>query len=167
METYIDPVLRKYADLIKANTGAIKAFYYGDPVKYPSVDLPCMFISKRLTNIDPITNTEDQHNMAITMTIVTDVRAELSTQDDINHIVAGIATLYDLVEGRNADYTLKDTSLLGILRSNDIVDGTNQLITDLETVTRADYSKTLANRLPQQWSIQATVDIVCKFTQVR
>jgi hypothetical protein len=165
MDTYIDPVLRKYVDLIKANTGAIKAFYYGDPLRIPSVDLPCMFIAKRMTNVDPLTNTEDQHNMAITMTIVSDVRADLSTQDDISHIIAGVSTLYDLVEGRNADYTLKSTSLLGILRQNLLVD--TNLITDLETVTKADYSKTLSNRMPSQWVIQASVDISCKFVQVR
>jgi hypothetical protein len=167
MEMYLDPVLAKYIDLIKANTGAIKAFYFGEPIRFPTVDLPCLFISKRVTNVDPLTNTEDQHNMGITMTLVTDIRADLSTQDDIAHVAAGISSLYDIMEGRESDYTLKDTSLLGILRSHLIVDGTNQLITDLETITHVDYSRTLANRAPQQWSIQASVDISCKFTQVR
>lgn len=165
MESYLDPVLEKYIDLIKANNGAIKSYYFGEPIRFPSVDLPCLFISKKTTNVDPITNTEDQHNMMLTMTLVTDVRSDLSTQDA--NFTAGIATLYNIMEGRNADYTLKDTSILGILRSNLIVDGVNQLITDLETVTRIDYSHTMANRTPQEWWILSTIDFVCKFTQVR
>jgi hypothetical protein len=167
MDTYIDPILRKYGELILANTGAIKEVYYGEPQKFPSVDIPCIFISKRATNADALTDTEDQHNMAITITVVTDIRSDLTTQDAEQNVVAGIATLYDIMEGRNEDYTLKDTAILNILRHNFVASGSPQLITDLDSVTHVDYMKTLSNRAPQQWTVQASVDIVCKFIQTR
>lgn len=167
MSTYTDPVIQKYIDLIKAHTGAIETFYQGDPIRIPQTSLPCAIISKRDSRAGALTNAEDQHALGISITIVTDVRKDLSTESGAANTVAGIATLYDLMEGRNADYTLKDESLLGILRSNIELDAANNLRTDLGSVTRVDYGTTLKGRAPEEWSIEARVDFVCTFSQVR
>src|SRR4051812_10747204 len=113
---YTDPIIQNYIDLIKAHTGAIKAFYQGEPLRLPNCDLPCAFISKRETRVGPLTNAEDGHDIGLTITIVADVRSDLGTESGADNAVAGISSLYDLMEGRDADYTLKDTSILGILR---------------------------------------------------
>ena len=78
-------------------------------------------------------------------------------------IVEGVANLYDLMEGRNNDYTLKDTSILDILRSNINVDVAHNLRTDLGSLTRVDYGVT--DREPGIWTVEARVDFVCNFLQ--
>jgi hypothetical protein len=164
---YQDPVLRTYIDLIKANTQVFKAFYEGEPVSIPASNFPCIMISKRETRVGALTNAEDEHAIGISITIIADVRKDLSTDENIAKVVAGVSSLYDLMEGRNADLTLKSSSLLGILRSNPLVDSAHGLRTDLGTVTRVDYGQTLRDRAPEEWSIEARVDFQGYFTQVR
>ncbi len=164
---YSDPILSKYIDLLKTKAGTIKVFFQGEPLRIGASQLPCVIISKRETMVGPHTNAEDEHKVGITLTVVTDIRSDLSTEDAQANVVAGIATLYDLVEGRNVDYTLKDTSILDILRSNPVVDSTYGLRTDLGTITRVDYGQTLRDRHKEEWSIEATIQLVAHFTQNR
>lgn len=164
---YEDPVIAKYIELIKANTGAFNAFYQGEPIRVPATNFPCLIISKRETRAGTLTNAEDEHAIGMSLTVIADVRKDLSTEENIAQVVAGVATLYDIVEGRNANYTLKDNSLLAILRHNPLVDSTYGLRTDLGTVTRVDYGTTLRDRAPEEWSIEARIDFVAYFTQVR
>jgi hypothetical protein len=164
---YQDPVLTAYINLIKSKTGVFKAFYQAEPIRIPASDYPCLIISKRETRVGPLTNAEDEHGMAISITVIADVRQDLSTEDGAAAATAGVARLYDIIEGRKADYTLKDTSLLDILRSNELVDATHGLRTDLGSMTRVDYGMTLRDRAPESWSIEGRVDIVATFHQVR
>ena len=164
---YADPIIEAYISLIKAHTGAIKTFFQGEPVRIAPADLPCAIISKRQTRAAAVTNAEDEHGIGMSITVITDVRKDLTSDDSAQNVVAGIATLYDIMEGRNADYTLKENCLLGILRSNQLVDEAHGLRTDLSTLTLVDYGTTLRDRAPEEWSIEARVDIVCSFHQVR
>ena len=107
---YVDPVIQTYIDLIKANTPAIKAFYQGEPIRIPNSNLPCAIISKRETRVGPLTNAEDEHGIGMSITIIADIRKDLSTEENVSQAVAGVSTLYDIVEGRNADFTLKDVT---------------------------------------------------------
>lgn len=165
---YQDPVISRYIELLKSRTGGtIKAWYQGEPVRLPNSELPCALISKRETRVGAVSNAEDQHEIALSITIVADVRSDLTTESGAQSAVAGIATLYDLMEGRNADYALKDTSILGILRSNIDADPGRNLRTDLGSVTRVDYGATLRDRAQEQWSIEARVDCVAVFQAPR
>ncbi len=166
-QKYVDPILKKYADLIAANTNVFKAVYYGEPTRIPASLFPCLILSKRETRVGNLSNAEDEHGIAITMTVIYDIRKELSTAEDDAKIVEGVAGLYDLVEGREADYTLKATSVLDILRSNVELDTANNLRTDLSTITRVDYGQTLRDRAPEQWSLEASIDFIAHFAQVR
>jgi hypothetical protein len=162
---YADPVISAYIELIRANTGEIKEFYQGEPIRVPASNFPCAIISKRQTRVAPASNAEDEHGIALSITIIADVRKDLSSDDSA--VTAGIGLLYDLVEGRNADLTLKENSLLGILRGNLLVDDAHGLRTDLGAQTVVDYGLTLRDRAPEAWSIEARVDIVASFHQVR
>jgi hypothetical protein len=164
---YSDPVIRKYTELLKANTGSIKAFYEGEPLRVPTSNLPCAIISKRETRVGPLSNAEDEHGIGMSITIIADVRKDLTTEEGAQNAVAGVATLYDIIEGRNDDYTLKDDCILGILRSNILVDATYGLRTDLGSITRVDYGTTLRDRAPEEWSIEARIDFVASFHQTR
>jgi len=164
---YTDPILQAYVDLIKAKNGELKTFFFGEPTRVPVSKLPCVMIAKTGTEVTKLTNAEDEHAVGISITIIADIRKELSTGENDASIVEGVSKLYDLMEGRNADFTLKATSVLNILRTNILVSSTSQLRTDLRTVTRVSYGETLNNRNPEEWTIQARLDFVATFNQVR
>ena len=164
---YKDPIIAAYIALIKTKTNVFKVFYEGEPLRIAGTNLPCVIVSKRETRVGVLTNAEDEHAIGMAITVITDVRKDLSTEQNIADVVAGVSTLYDLVEGRNANLTLKDTSILSILRHNPLVDSANGLRTDLGTVTRVDYGETLRNRPAQEWTVEGRVDFVSYFTQVR
>jgi hypothetical protein len=86
---YQDPIIAAYIDLIKAHTGAIKVFYQGEPIRIPGSNYPCAIISKRETRAGPLTNAEDEHGIAMTITVIADVRSDLSTVENIAEVVAG------------------------------------------------------------------------------
>jgi hypothetical protein len=167
MEPYSDPVITKYIDLVKAHTGAYKIIYQGDPTKIPNSLLPCLIVSRSQTRADNISNAQDEHKMSLVFTVVANIRGDLSTSDDSAEITKGVSTLYNLVEGRNSDLTLTDTSLLGILRSHELVDANLGLRTDLDSPTLIDYGETLRSRSPELWSIEARLEIVAEFIQTR
>jgi hypothetical protein len=162
---YTDPVISKYFDLIKAKTSLFRAMYQGDPLRIPASKLPCLMLSKRETRAGPLTNAEDEHGMQMVLTVVTDIRAEIG---DETAIVPGIAKLYDIIEGRDATtLALKSESLLNILRHNILVDATTQLRTDLNSITRVNYGMALGKRAPEAWSVEAQIEFVANFNQVR
>lgn len=165
--SYTDPIIQKYIDIIKSKNGEIKYFYQGEPTRIPTSVLPCCIVSKAETQVGFLTNSEDEHQIAMKIIIVTDIRKELSTNENDSKVIEGVSKLYDILEGRNADYTLKDTSILDILRVNQLLDAGNNLRTDLSTVTKVGYGETLQNRDPAEWRIQAEVEFVAHFTQIR
>jgi hypothetical protein len=163
---YNDPIIEKYIELIKEKAGVFKVYYQGEPTRIPTVNLPCLIISKTGTTAGVHTNSEDQHLVSLSLTVVTDIRQELSTSENDETVIAGIARLYQIMEGRNADYTLKPDSILDILRSNIAIAGGN-LRTQLGDSIAIDYGETLQNREPAEWRIQAKINLVAFFDQVR
>jgi hypothetical protein len=161
---YEDTVIKKYFDLIKANTDYFKEFYQGDPIRVPHSNLPCVILSKNETRVGVFSNREDEHGMLLTMTVVVDIRAEIN---DDKAITSGIAQLYDIIEGRDSAYKLKTNSLLHILRNNILVDQTNGLRTDLDSITSVDYGMTLGKRAPEAWGVEAQITFVAHHTQIR
>lgn len=167
MEIYKDPIIKKYVDLITGivGNGFFKGVYYGDPIRIPVSNMPALIISKDETRASVLTNTEDQHLIALTITVVTDIR------DDINDdkaIAPGTASLYDILEGREAaTLKLKTKSLMHILRNNVDVDTTLGLRTDLGSITRADYGLTVGKRQPEAWATEASIEFIAHFTQIR
>jgi hypothetical protein len=162
---YTDPILKKYADLIKANIPVFKRVYFGDPIRIGKTELPALVLQKIDTKIQNLSNIEDQHNVRISMTVVVDIR---ETLNDEKTMVAGISQLYDIIEGRNdTDYTLKSTSVLGTLRHNVELDVGNNLRTDLNTMSSASYSMTMGKRQENAWALEGLVEITALFTQNR
>lgn len=162
---YQDPILKKYIELIKAKCPEIKSFYQGDPFRIPKSNLPAMIISKQATSVAPLTSAEDAHNIGIVITIITDIRDERS---DNENVAPGIASLYDILEGREeTTYKLKDTSILNILRTNIAVDTALNLRTDLGSLTRLDYGMTIAKRSPEGYSTEGQVEFLATYSQLR
>lgn len=164
---YSDPILAKYITLLQTSQPDIKVYYQGEPVRVPSSSLPCAIVSKHATRVTPLNNQADQHSIVLSITVIADIRSDLSTEENIAKITAGVSSLYNIVEGRKADYTLKDTSILQILRHNNSLDTANNLRTDLGSVTEVDYGMTLRDRAPEQWSIEARISFIATFQQTR
>lgn len=166
METYIDPILKKYTDLITtAMPGVFKVTYQGDPIRVPASSLPALILSKTATAMAPLTNAEDAHEMSITINVIVDLRDEI--KDDTT-ITPGVSRLYDIIEGRDdATYALKAQTILDVLRKNVVVDQALNLRTDLGSITRADYGLTVGKRAPETYAVECQVEFVCTFSQVR
>lgn len=158
---YRDPVIQKYIELIKAHTGTrFKEFYQGDPIRIPASKLPCVIISKTETRIGAFDNMRDEHAMQLVLTVVTDMRQDYN---DADAIANGVAQLYEFIEGRNADFTLKDEAILNVLREHDIVDEAQTLRTDLGTITRASYGITVDKRAENGFATEAQVEFISQF----
>jgi hypothetical protein len=164
MDEYKDPILKKYANLIEGATKAFKQIYYGDPIRIGVSSLPALVLAKIDTRVGNMTNQEDMHQIRISLTVVTDVR---DTINEDKTMVSGVNALYDLMEGRNADYTLKSTSLLYILRHSVELDPGKNLRTDLNSMSRIDYGMTMGKRQENSWSIEGTLELTANFTQPR
>lgn len=164
-QQYSDPVIKKYADLIKSKTSAFRAIYFGDPIRVPTSKLPALIIAKRSSGISYITNAEDRHDVQLVFTVITDLRKDIS---DDTSIVAGISTLYDLIEGRDPNtLVLKPESLLSILRHNVDLNQNVQLYTDVSVPTKVDYGMTMGKRMEDHWGIEGTLTITATLVQLR
>ena len=167
MTIYRDPIIKKYFDLIEGivGVGTFKRFYYGDPIRIPISNLPALIISKDETGVGNITNVEDQHLMSLILTVVTDIRDDIS---DDKTMAPGTNRLYEIIEGREAStLKLQTKSILHILRNNLDVDISLGLKTNLGSVTRVDYGLTVGKRDKEAWSTEAQVGFIAEFTQLR
>lgn len=164
MEIYKDPIIQKYITLIQSKTGKFKRFYFGDPIRVGASELPAVIIAKVNTQVSNLSNTEDEHRIQMSITVVTDIRETIS---DDKTMVKGTNDLYELLEGRNANYTLKDDALLNIIRHDVELDVGQQLRTDLNTTSTIDYAMTMGKRVENHWSLEGTLTFVAHFTQVR
>ena len=107
---------------------------------------------------------EDEHSVRISLTVVSDVR---DTITDDKTMVSGTNALYNIMEGRNEDYTLKLDSLVYILRHNVEIDTGHNLRTDLKTMSRVDYGLTMGKRKAEAWAIEGSLEITANFSQLR
>lgn len=165
-QTYTDPILKKYVDLITGSTNRFKRVYYGDPLRIGASELPALIIAKVDTQVANLTNVDDIHNIRISLTVVTDIRDTIS---DEKTMVAGVNSLYNIIEGRDEAYQLKTDSLLYILRHNVEIDVAHNLRTDISTMSHIDYGMTIGKRgeNASSWAIEGTLDLTANFTQVR
>lgn len=160
-----DPIIQKYIDLVKANTSVFKAFYAGDPIVIPVSMMPALVVAKRQSTVTKTTNVEDIHMVTLVLTVVTDIRKDIS---DETTLVPGNATLYDIIEGRDpVTYLLKPQSLLYILRHNLGIDPAHQIYTDINTPTKIDYGMVMNKRQAGSWSIEGAITAVASIVQLR
>lgn len=162
---YKDPILKKYADLILASTNRIKTVYYGENMGGIQVSrLPAIILNVANASMAHFDTVRDRHDIRITMTVITDIR---NTTSDEQTTAPGMCELNDIVEGRNDDLTLKTDSLMHILRHSIDIDPTHSLRTDIGTATRATFGTVPNKRIPNGWSIEATLEFTATFFQNR
>jgi hypothetical protein len=153
---YRDPIIEKLFDIIRAVDGVVfKSYYHGDPFLIPRANLPALICSKDNTRIGDASNAEDYHVMRLVFTVVTDIRTELGNPE--NDIVIGDSMLYDIFEGRNDDFSLKDTALTAILRRNTEI-GNNTHI-DLNSEMIPDYGFSFGKRGERSWAWEGMLTV--------
>lgn len=166
MQPYTDPIIKKYREMIEsAMPGVFKSFYQGDPLRIPKSSLPALIISKSQTRAAPHTNVEDEHEVALILSVIVDMRDEI--KDEVE-LTPGIAQLYDIIEGReDTTYKLKTKSILNILRSNIAVDTAYNLRTDLGSITNVNYGMTIGKRALDTYAVEGQVEFIASYSQLR
>lgn len=164
-DIYKDPIIAKYQELIEAAMpGVFKGVYQGDPIRIPKSSMPALIISKSLTRVGNLTNAEDQHEVSLILSVVTDLRDEIN---DDKEIVPGVAQLYSIIEGRDEQYKLKTDSILHVLRSNILVDAALNLRTNLGSITTANFGLTVGKRALDSYAVEGQVEFVATYSQLR
>lgn len=172
MAIYEDPVVKAVIDTIKDNNSTIKTYYQGDPFMIPRDYLPACIVSKNETTIPNLDSEEDEHQMDIVITVVTDIRENFLASDiegKDNLLVPGYSELYDIMEGRNSTtLKLKTTSIANIVRANRAMGTSNRALdVDLRGETRINYGITLGKRGENTLSIEANLFTTLHFIQIR
>jgi len=163
---YQDPVLAKLVGLLNAEgpSELKNRYFFGDPLVVPRSQLPAVFITKDQTRIDEGSNAEDESRMVVVLNVVYDLTRDFNQAfNDIN----SANTLYDVVEGRNADYTLKPTSLAYILREHQALDQPHNLWINHDTPLEPEYGVTVNKRGEGVYTVEAVLRIMVVHQQLR
>ena len=164
MAQYKDTIIQKYLDLISDNTTGIKSFFNGIVAKIPASELPAVMIDIEATEIDEFSNDEDVHRVELILIYIADIRQSL---EESPSVVAGLNNVKEILVGRDADYTLKSTSILDILRSNLNIDSANNLRTDVGGFSIATPNEVATGRFPGLVSAEGSIRFTAHFVQVR
>lgn len=113
--------------------GKIKSFYVGDPIYIPESAMPCISISPNNTQTEMMDNQRDGRIHTIDVALIVDARKYFGKMP--NEMV-GTSYLLETMAEEDADGTINDSTILGVIRSN-LSLGTNRIITN---VTSIDYS---------------------------
>lgn len=159
---YTDPILNEIVQLVKASNKDIKEFYHGDPLIIPRSNLPSCIISKATTSIADENMAEDMHRLNLVITVVTDIRQDFNIEDGL---VAGWSSLYDILEGRLENGTLKSTSITDILKSNANLGYDAQI--DVDVPLRIDYGLTVGKRGERTIAVEANLFFTVFVDQLR
>lgn len=165
MSKYSDPVLAKLIAVLDADGPvALRGKYYqGDPVLIPtSLQYPMCFVSRDTTNVSAADTLQDMHTMPIVLNVVFNGARELN---QAAFSQAGAMGLYELCEGRGADYSVRTDTILGVLRNHLALD-TNLFIDIEDNDTTIDYALSPPERR-QIWSVEAVIRTTIKHLEVR
>ncbi len=141
--SYQDPVIAKLISVLNAQGPAslLNRYYFGDPLVVNKSALPAVFISRDKTVTGNDTVAEDYSRMGIAINVVYDLTRDFGQA--FNNIQSSLA-VYELMEGRGANYDFLPNSILGVLRGNYQLDAT--LYINLDKEVELDYGVTVNKR---------------------
>lgn len=161
---YKDSIVQKYLDLIKDNRNDIKKFFNGIVTKVAMSECPCIMIGIDNVEVSDFSNVEDEHRVNLTLTLVTDIRKNF---EDTVRIDSGISRVVEMLVGRQNNYQLEENSILNIIRNNINIDTTNNLRTDIGTITAVTPKEVAIGRIPDYWSAEGSIRFQAHFIQER
>lgn len=95
--------------------GEIKGIYLEDPNFIPKSNLPCIAINPNSTDVEQADNVRDIHEFDIDILVIMDITQKLGKP---GNEVVGVEFLTEMMEARNSDGTLKENTILSIIRNN-------------------------------------------------
>lgn len=150
---YKDPIIEKIITHLKAaNIPRIKEYYNGDLVVPAKSHMPLIYVAKDTTSISEADNLEDEHTMPMVATVIYDMTQDIGRS---YNMVAGASGLYEIVEGRNADYSLKTNTLAYVLRDKQVLDA--KLWIGVGSPVAISYGIGVNRRGPGIFSVEAVV----------
>lgn len=150
---YRDPIIETILTKLKAaQLKGIKGYFNGDVVVPAKSDMPLVYVAKDTTQISSADTQEDQHVMPMVATVIFDITQDMGRSYDM---VAGAGGLYEVVEGRNDDFSLKTNTLLYALRANQVL-GTKLWLSVNSNIT-VNYGIGINRRGPGTFSVEAVV----------
>lgn len=134
--TYRDPVITAIIALLNAegHKDLKNRFFYGDPLLVNRSQLPAVFISRDSSSIDDEDVATDRSRMKMVINVVYDLTRDFN-QDFAN--INSANAIYEYIEGRNDDFTLKTTSIAYILRKYQQIN--SHLYINLDVPLELDY----------------------------
>lgn len=118
---YRDSVIGKVIQFFNTNGPAqLKGRYVEGDVLLPAKsDMPLCYLARDETRIVPANNMEDEHQIDLVANVIYDMTDDFNQSADL---VAGVTSLYEIMEARKSDYTLKPDTLLYQVRLQEQVE---------------------------------------------
>lgn len=155
---YTDPIVDKLIEKLDAS-GPVelrKKYFKGDVWIPPQSQLPICSIAKSGLVVTPASNTQDNHEMELVLNVIWKYTRELNSSFNLT---SASNALYEVVEGRNADYTLKSDTILAILRDNQRLDDNLFLAVGRSQRIQVEYGLGIERRGRNIFSVEAVVRV--------
>lgn len=111
---YRDPLIEKIIDHLKQGASKdIKNWYHGDVLLIQKRELPAVSVAIDNTIVTTDSTGDDKSTVPIVISVITDINANQARDWDT---MAGTTELYDIVAGRNKDFTYRKDSMIHLLR---------------------------------------------------
>lgn len=153
-DIYKDPIVQTIIDLLEANgpTELRGRYINGDVLLPNKTELPICYVAKDTTQAQPADNMEDEHLIAMFATVILDLTQDLNESYEM---VAGTPKLYDMCEGRNDDFSLREDTVLYQLRNSQQL--APKLWIGVGTPVIVGYGVGIQRRGPGTFSVEAVI----------
>jgi hypothetical protein len=123
MNEVLDEILTMLKTSMSSN---ITTFYKGEAVIVPKSYLPALMVYPVSTSIENTTSStcEDRLRHTVTIKIYSNVQKHFD-EDGVDETIEHLSELVELMEGRNSDNTYKADTVLGTLRNQSNISGTD------------------------------------------
>lgn len=111
MNDLINEIVAELTARVKTQRG-IKQIYNGDPALIPRNSLPALIVDNPIVNINKADTVNDQNDYTVTISLV------YSALDNLNENTSAPSTaeMQNIMKEENADGTIKDDTVLGVVR---------------------------------------------------
>jgi hypothetical protein len=157
MSDYKDPIIMKVIEALEADGPSVLSgkYLHGDLWNPNKSEMPLCYITKDRVFVEPANNMEDENRHQLVATVVYDWTQDLNAAYDM---IAGSGDIFELVEARNADGTLKEDSLLYQIRRGTQL--ANNMWMGIRSAVEVNYGIGLERRGPGSYSVEATIRFV-------
>lgn len=163
LEEYRDPILEALIVMLEAEgpEELVGHYIYGDVLAPAKSMLPVVSVARQGTNIQSDGTMQDVHVTEIVVAVIYDWTTDLDQSFDL---VRGSTALYKLIEERNADYSVKDNTLVYALRDNQKLDD-NLFISIRDGGLSVDYGLGWEKRGDNIFSVEGILRFNVELTQ--